>query len=75
MLLSSIDNMPTQLPREATDFFGDLLLPHVHDILKSDANQGRISPSPKQKKKFQFKPLGDKKRRTFVCQIFPVYNA
>ena len=35
--------MPTQLPREATDFFGDLLLPHVPDILKSDANQGRVS--------------------------------
>ena len=31
--------MPTQLPREATDFFGDLLLPHVQDILKSNAEQ------------------------------------
>ena len=31
--------MPTQLPREATDFFGGLLLPHVMDILKSDAEQ------------------------------------
>lgn len=31
--------MPTQLPREATDFFGDLLLPHVKDILKSDAEK------------------------------------
>ena len=31
--------MPTQLPREATDFFGDLLYPHVFDILKSDASQ------------------------------------
>jgi hypothetical protein len=28
--------MPTQLPREATDFFGDLLLPHVMNILRSD---------------------------------------
>jgi len=34
VLICSIDNMPTQLPREATDFFGDLLLPHVNDILK-----------------------------------------
>ena len=33
--------MPTQLPREATDFFGDLLLPHVMNILKSDATQVR----------------------------------
>ena len=39
VLICSIDNMPTQLPREATDFFGDLLLPHVMDILKSDATQ------------------------------------
>ena len=30
---------PPQLPREATDFFGDLLFPHVHNILKSDATQ------------------------------------
>ncbi len=39
VLICSIDNMPTQLPREATDFFGDLLLPHVMDIMKSDAGQ------------------------------------
>lgn len=31
--------MPTQLPREATDFFGDLLLPHVLDICRSDAKK------------------------------------
>ncbi|KAF4532644.1 hypothetical protein B566_EDAN009825 [Ephemera danica] len=37
VLVCSIDNMPTQLPREATDFFGDLLLPYAMDILKSDA--------------------------------------
>ena len=28
-----------QLPREATDFFGDLLYPHVTDILRSDATK------------------------------------
>jgi alpha-aminoadipic semialdehyde synthase len=39
VLICSIDNMPTQMPREATDFFGDLLFPHVLDILKSDATQ------------------------------------
>lgn len=39
MLVCSIDNMPTQLPREATDFFGDLLLPHVFDVLQSDATK------------------------------------
>ena len=37
MLVCSIDNMPTQLPRESTDFFGDVLLPYAMDILKSDA--------------------------------------
>ena len=39
VLICSIDNMPTQLPREATDYFGDLLLPYVQDILKSDAKK------------------------------------
>ena len=39
VLICSIDNMPTQLPMEATDFFGDLLLPHVPNILMSDANK------------------------------------
>ena len=29
--------MPTQLPREATDFFGDLLLPYMFDVLQSNA--------------------------------------
>jgi alpha-aminoadipic semialdehyde synthase len=37
VLICSIDNMPTQLPRESTDFFGDLLFPYVESILKSDA--------------------------------------
>ncbi|XP_050705954.1 alpha-aminoadipic semialdehyde synthase, mitochondrial-like [Eriocheir sinensis] len=37
VLVCSIDNMPTQLPREATDFFGSLLLPHMYDILQSEA--------------------------------------
>lgn len=37
VLVCSIDNMPTQLPRESTDLFGDLLMPHTSEILKSDA--------------------------------------
>lgn len=37
VLVCSIDNMPAQLPRESTEFFGDLLMPHIHEILKSDA--------------------------------------
>lgn len=39
VLVCSIDNMPTQLPRESTDFFGDLLFPYCEDILKSDATK------------------------------------
>ena len=31
--------MPTQLPREATDFFGDLLFPHVENIVRSRADK------------------------------------
>lgn len=39
VLVCSIDNMPTQLPRESTDFFGDLVFPYVLDILNSDATK------------------------------------
>lgn len=39
VLVCSIDNMPTQLPRESTDFFGDLLYPYSEDIMKSDASK------------------------------------
>ncbi|XP_061729291.1 alpha-aminoadipic semialdehyde synthase, mitochondrial-like [Cydia pomonella] len=39
VLVCSIDNMPTQLPRESTDFFGDLLFPYAEDIMKSDASR------------------------------------
>jgi len=34
VLICSIDNMPAQLPREATEYFGGLLMPHVHDIVR-----------------------------------------
>ncbi|XP_050414033.1 alpha-aminoadipic semialdehyde synthase, mitochondrial isoform X3 [Patella vulgata] len=37
VLICSIDNMPAQIPREATDFFGSLLLPYIHDMIKSNA--------------------------------------
>lgn len=39
MLVCSIDNMPTQLPLESTDFFGELLHPYAYDIFKSDAEK------------------------------------
>ncbi|CAG2186034.1 AASS [Mytilus edulis] len=37
VLICSIDNMPAQIPKEATDFFGHLLFPKVKEMLKSDA--------------------------------------
>nr|CAD7596494.1 unnamed protein product [Timema genevievae] len=37
VLVCSIDNMPTQLPLESTDFFGELLYPYAMNILQSDA--------------------------------------
>lgn len=37
VLICSIDNMPAQLPREATEFFGCLLLPYIPQMVESDA--------------------------------------
>lgn len=39
LLICSIDNMPTQLPLESTDMFGNLLLPYIFDIMRSDATR------------------------------------
>lgn len=39
VLVCSVDNMPTQLPLEATDFFGYLLCPYMSSILSSDATK------------------------------------
>ncbi len=33
VLICSIDNMPTQIPMEATEYFGNLLLPYVPDFV------------------------------------------
>lgn len=38
-LICSIDNMPTQLPLESTDMFGNLLFPYIMDIVRSDASK------------------------------------
>ncbi|XP_060849118.1 alpha-aminoadipic semialdehyde synthase, mitochondrial [Rhopalosiphum padi] len=39
VLVCSIDNMPTQLPMESTDLFGNLVLPYAMNILQSDATK------------------------------------
>ena len=38
-MICSIDNMPTQLPLEATVFFGSKLLPLVPQLLEVDAKK------------------------------------
>ncbi|XP_022801173.1 alpha-aminoadipic semialdehyde synthase, mitochondrial-like [Stylophora pistillata] len=37
VLICSIDNLPAQLPREATDYFGKLLLPWLQEMIDSHA--------------------------------------
>nr|XP_053644867.1 alpha-aminoadipic semialdehyde synthase, mitochondrial-like isoform X3 [Cherax quadricarinatus] len=39
VVVCSIDNMPTQLPREGMDLFGSLVVPHMYDMLKSDTSK------------------------------------
>ncbi|XP_038608296.1 alpha-aminoadipic semialdehyde synthase, mitochondrial [Tachyglossus aculeatus] len=39
ILMCSIDNLPAQLPIEATEYFGDMLFPYVEEMLLSDATQ------------------------------------
>lgn len=40
----SVDNLPTELPREASLYFGDSLLPFLETIVKSDGRK----PYPEQ---------------------------
>ncbi|RWS31267.1 Alpha-aminoadipic semialdehyde synthase-like protein [Leptotrombidium deliense] len=39
VLVCSIDNMPTQLPLEATDAFGNMLFPYIDDLIKSRSDK------------------------------------
>ncbi|XP_072027139.1 alpha-aminoadipic semialdehyde synthase, mitochondrial-like [Amphiura filiformis] len=39
VLVCAVSNMPSQLPEEASSDFGDLLLPLIPDLLKSDATK------------------------------------
>uniref|UniRef100_A0A2K5F5X5 Alpha-aminoadipic semialdehyde synthase, mitochondrial n=1 Tax=Aotus nancymaae TaxID=37293 RepID=A0A2K5F5X5_AOTNA len=39
ILMCSIDNLPAQLPIEATECFGDMLYPYVEEMILSDATQ------------------------------------
>ncbi|XP_066447938.1 alpha-aminoadipic semialdehyde synthase, mitochondrial [Eleutherodactylus coqui] len=48
ILMCSIDNLPAQLPIEATEYFGDLLFPYIEEMLMSNAerpiDQEKFSP-------------------------------
>lgn len=39
ILMCSIDNLPAQLPIEATEYFGDRLFPYIWEMLLSDATK------------------------------------
>ncbi|KAF0040448.1 hypothetical protein F2P81_006346 [Scophthalmus maximus] len=39
ILMCSIDNLPAQLPLEATEYFGDRLFPYIWEMLPSDATR------------------------------------
>lgn len=39
VLVCSVDNMPAQLPREATDYFGDQLIHLIPELIQSDATK------------------------------------
>jgi len=39
LLFCSIDNIPAQLPREATDYFGKLLYPWIPEMVNGDARK------------------------------------
>ena len=48
VLVCSIDNMPTQIPLEATDAFGHMLYPYMDDILSMDAREPLDTIAPYQ---------------------------
>ncbi|XP_068021348.1 alpha-aminoadipic semialdehyde synthase, mitochondrial isoform X3 [Melanerpes formicivorus] len=39
ILMCSIDNLPAQLPIEATEYFGDMLFPYIEEMLLSDGSE------------------------------------
>ena len=46
-LICSIDNMPAQIPKEATDFFGNLLFPYIPDMVSSLIDSFLLPPYSK----------------------------
>lgn len=43
--MCSIDNLPAQLPIEATEYFGDMLFPYIEEMVRSYVSDKRVKGS------------------------------
>lgn len=40
--MCSIDNLPAQLPIEATEYFGDMLFPYIEEMVRSYVSNKKV---------------------------------
>lgn len=40
--MCSIDNLPAQLPVEATEYFGDMLFPYIEEMVRSYVSNKKV---------------------------------
>uniref|UniRef100_A0A8C0C047 Alpha-aminoadipic semialdehyde synthase, mitochondrial n=1 Tax=Buteo japonicus TaxID=224669 RepID=A0A8C0C047_9AVES len=45
ILMCSIDNLPAQLPIEATEYFGDMLFPYIEEMVRSYVSNMKVKVS------------------------------
>lgn len=43
--MCSIDNLPAQLPIEATEYFGDMLFPFIEEMVRSYVSDKKVKGS------------------------------
>lgn len=43
--MCSIDNLPAQLPIEATEYFGDLLFPYIEEMVRFYVSSEKVKDS------------------------------
>lgn len=43
--MCSIDNLPAQLPIEATEYFGDMLFPYIEEMVRSYVSNMKVKVS------------------------------
>lgn len=43
--MCSIDNLPAQLPVEATEYFGDMLFPYIEEMVRSNVSIEKVKGS------------------------------